>query len=304
MSYRSTVDGVCHACGHDAHTAILFGTALVLAELSSTGALPRSVRCLFQPAEEVPDAGAADVVAAGLLDDLREVYALHCDPQRDVGTVGLRSGPITAAADLVRVTVQGSGGHTARPHRTADVVYALAAVTTELPAVLSRLADARAGLSLVWGQIHAGGSPNAIPAQGYVEGTLRCLDPAVWEAFHERVPELARAVASPYGVDVEAETRTIAPPCVNDASATRRLRGAALAALGESAVGVAGQSLGGEDFAWMTNKVPGSLARLGVRGANVAESGDLHQGTFDIDEAALGVGVRLFATLAGTEPAP
>lgn len=298
VPYRSRVDGACHACGHDVHTTVVLGTAMVVAELRRQGLLRQSVRLIFQPAEEVAPGGALDVIADGEITGLQRVYALHCDPKLEVGTVGLRPGPITAGADLIRVSMTGPGGHTARPHLTADLVFALSAVISELPAVLSRLADPRAGLSLVWGQVHAGAVSNAIPQSGFAEGTIRGLDANVWESAHNNVPELVRALAAPYGVDVEVEMHTSVPPCVNDAAATEALRRVAVDVLGPRKVNSISQSLGGEDFAWILGRAPGSLARLGVRNAEVADAGDLHQGTFDVDEAAISVGVTLFAAMA------
>lgn len=298
VSYRSQVDGVCHACGHDVHTTIVLGTALVLAELASRGLLTRSVRLIFQPAEEITPGGALDVIADGAIDGLEQVFALHCDPKVEVGRVGLRIGPITAGADHLQVTMSGPGGHTARPHLTADVVFALGALITELPGVLSRTCDPRAGLSVVWGQVHSGAVANAIPRSGFVSGTIRCLDANVWEAAHALIPDIIRSLAAPYGVDVDIDMHTSVPPCVNDAVCTRLLEDAALATLGDDGVVRSDQSLGGEDFAWIAGRTPGSLARLGVRGRKVADIGDLHQATFDIDEEAIGVGVRLFSAVA------
>ncbi len=193
-SYRSRTAGVCHACGHDAHTTVVLGTALVLAELARDGLLTRSARLIFQPAEEIIPGGALDVVEAGETLGLEHVFAFHCEPRLDVGRVGFRVGAITAGADGIRVTLTGPGGHTARPHLTADLVYALGFLITELPGALSRLTDPRAGLSVVWGQVHAGTAANAIPAGGFVEGTVRCLDADVWRAAHDAGAG-ARAVA-------------------------------------------------------------------------------------------------------------
>ncbi|MBA2697967.1 MAG: amidohydrolase [Nocardioidaceae bacterium] len=301
VPYRSTVDGVCHACGHDAHTAMTLGSALVLAELAKQGSFTSSARLIFQPAEEVTPGGALDVLADGGIDGLEQVFALHCDPNIAVGHVGFRSGLITAGADRIRVTMRGPGGHTARPHLTSDLAYALGKVITELPAVLSRLADPRAGLSVVWGQVHAGAAANAIPQTGYAEGTMRCLDARVWESAHNRVPDLIRSLVAPYGVDVEVDMHTSVPPCVNDAQATEFMQTVTADMLGPLRVTGTDQSLGGEDFGWILGRVPGALARLGVRSHEVADAGDLHRGSFDIDERALAVGVRLFAGLAATE---
>lgn len=297
VPYRSRVDEVCHACGHDAHTAVVLGTALVLSELQSRHQPFTSTRLIFQPAEEMTPGGALDVIADGEIDGLERVYALHCDPRVSVGKVAFRVGAITAGADRIRVSLRGPGGHTARPHLTADLVFALGAVITGLPALLSRLADPRSGLSVVWGQIHAGAVANAIPGTGFVEGTIRCLDTAVWEAVHGLVPDLVHTLAAPYGVDVDVDMHASVPPCVNDEAATARFRGLATAMLGAENVTSTDQSLGGEDFAWILGRVPGSLARLGVRSPQVPDAGDLHQGSFDIDEAAISVGVRLFSGL-------
>ena len=298
VSYRSTVDGVCHACGHDAHTAITLGAALALAELSRQGFLQRSVRMIFQPAEEVTPGGALDVLADDGVAGLERVFAVHCDPKLEVGKIGLRAGSITAGAARIAVSMTGAGGHTARPHLTADLVHALGTVVTELPAVLSRLADPRAGLSVVWGQIHAGSAANAIPQAGRAEGTVRCLDARVWESAHTVVPDLVRSLASPYGVDVDVDMHTSVPPCVNDEAATSFLASVAGDIFGPDQVTDTDQSLGGEDFAWILGRVPGALARLGVRSSSVPDAGDLHSGSFDIDEAALAVGVRLFCAAA------
>lgn len=298
VPYRSRVEGVCHACGHDAHVAIVLGTALVLAELKQREQLHSSTRLIFQPAEEMTPGGALDVLGDGEIDGLDQVFALHCDPRLQVGMAGFRSGPITAGADRIRVTMRGPGGHTARPHLTADLVFALGAVVTGLPGLLTRLADPRSGLSVVWGQIHAGAAPNAIPGTGFVEGTIRCLDAEVWEAVHGAVPGLVRSLAAPFGVDIDVDMHTSVPPCINDEGASERFRAVATEVLGPENVTETDQSLGGEDFAWILGRTAGALARLGVRGPEVADAGDLHQGTFDIDEAAISVGVRLFAALA------
>ncbi len=300
VSYRSKVDGVCHACGHDAHTAIVLGTALVLSDLKSRDLLPASTRLIFQPAEEMTPGGALDVLSDGEIGGLSRVFALHCDPRLAVGKAGFRTGAITAGADRVRVTMHGPGGHTARPHLTADLVFALGAVVTELPGLLSRLADPRSGLSVVWGQIHAGAAANAIPASGFIEGTIRCLDTEVWESVHGLVPGLVRSLATPYGVDVDVDMHTSVPPCVNDPASTEAFRAVATSMLGAENVTTTDQSLGGEDFAWILGRTAGALARLGVRSPEVADAGDLHQGSFDIDEAAISVGVRLFSALATT----
>ncbi len=288
VPYRSTVPGVCHACGHDAHTAILLGTATVLVGIE----LPGRVRLIFQPAEEQIPGGAINLVAAGAMKDVEAIFALHCDPRVDVGRIGLRVGPITAACDTVDVELSGNGGHTGRPHLTADIVYALGRLLTDLPGLLSRRVDPRASLSLVWGSVTAGNAPNAIPPAGTARGTLRMLDHGVWDAAEPLVRQLVEEIVRPTGARVAVSYERGVPPVVNDVAAVEVQRAAVLAGFGTDALDETVQSMGGEDFAWYLEHAPGALARLGVRTPGSAASLDLHQSTFDIDEAALAVGVR------------
>jgi amidohydrolase len=297
VPYRSTVADVCHACGHDVHTTMRAGVALFLAEQAAAGLLPGRVRLIFQPAEEVPG-GALDVMAAGGIAGVDRIFALHCDPRIEVGKVGLRTGPITAACDKVYVNVTGPGGHTARPHLTADLVYALAKIVTELPAALSRRVDPRSSLSLVWGRVSAGSVANAIPDDGVAEGTVRCLDDEAWHAAPELMRSLLESVAGAYDVKADLEYVRGVPPTVNEATSTEMFRTAAGAVLGEDAVVPTQQSLGGEDFGWYLESIPGALARLGVAEPGQAGEYDLHRGTFDVDERCIAVGVSVMAATA------
>ncbi len=302
VPYRSATPGLCHACGHDAHTAMLVGAGEFLAGQAARGLLPGGVRLIFQPAEETAS-GARDVIAAGGLDTVGRIFAVHCDPRLDAGMVGIRAGAITAACDKVKVTVAGPGGHTARPHLTADVVYALGKIVTEVPAALTRRVDPRAGLSLVWGYVSAGAAANAIPDEGVVEGTVRCLDTEAWRSAAALIEDLVQSVAQAYGVTAKVEHLTAVPPTVNEPASAAMLAGAAAAVLGKDAVQDTPQSLGGEDFAWYLHQVPGAMARLGSRTPGAQVAGDLHQPTFDIDERAIGAGVRVLAAVASGETA-
>src|SRR5947209_14189111 len=196
VPYRSKVDGACHACGHDVHTTILLGTGLALAQLAERGELPGRVRLLFQPSEEVFPSGSPEVIAAGGLKDVTSVFGLHCAPQLPTGLVGVRSGPLTAAADVVEIRVSGPGGHTARPHMTADLVYALSRAVVEVPSLLARRVDPRAGVSLMFGVLNAGTAPNAIPIEGVAKGTVRVLSKEAWQDLPDLVPTLIRDVIS------------------------------------------------------------------------------------------------------------
>jgi amidohydrolase len=297
VSYRSVNPGACHACGHDVHTTILLGAGLFLARAAASGALPGKVRLIFQPAEEVPG-GALDVLAAGGISGVDRVFALHCDPKLDVGKIGTRVGPITAACDKIKVQLTGSGGHTARPHLTGDLVFALGKIITELPAALSRRVDPRSGLSLVWGRVSAGSAPNAIPDVGVVEGTVRCLDDSAWHAAPELLKTLVESVSTAYGVTADLGYARSVPPAVNDAVSTAMIAAAADRVLGPDSLAAAPQSLGGEDFAWYLESIPGSLFRLGTRRPGSGDDFDIHQPMFDVDERCIGVGIKVMVATA------
>ena len=289
VPYASQNDGVCHACGHDAHTAILLGVAGVL---SRARELAGSVRLIFQPAEERMPGGAMAAVDDGALTGVDQIFALHCDPRLDAGQIGLRVGPITAAFDQLDIQLRGPGGHTARPQLTADLVYALGSVITGLPGLLSRRVDPRSSLSLVWGAVAAGSAANAIPQTGTLRGTLRMLDGELWDGLEPIVRALIEQLVAPSGATAEVLYQRGVPAVVNTAALVTVQTQAVIAALGPEAVADTAQSMGGEDFAWYLRTVPGSMARLGVRRPGSPDGGDLHQPTFDIDESALAVGVR------------
>jgi amidohydrolase len=284
---------MCHACGHDVHTTVVLGAALALAELDG---LPGTVRCVFQPAEETVPGGATHVVAAGVLDGASRAFALHCDPAIPVGTVGLRTGSITAACDRVDVILTGPGGHTARPQLTVDLVDALGRLITDLPGLLSRQVDPRAGFSLVWGAVNAGVAANAIPQRGTLHGTVRVLDREQWKGAEELLRRLVEQVVAPTGARVDVDYVPGVPPVVNDPRAVALLRAAALQTVGAENLRQSPQSMGGEDFGWFADVLPIALARLGTHGGGAAL--DLHRGTFDVDERAIAVGVRLMVRTA------
>ncbi|WP_442813463.1 amidohydrolase [Streptomyces sp. NBC_01754] len=298
VSYRSTVPDRAHACGHDVHTTCVLGAGLVLAELDRRGLLTRPVRLLFQPAEEVLPGGAADVVAAGVLDGVGRIIGVHCDPKVDVGRIGLRIGPITSACDRVEVSLDGPGGHTARPHLTTDLVTAAARVAVDVPALLARRVDARAGLAVTWGRLQTGHAPNVIPQHAELSGTVRCLDLESWRQAPDMVHAAIDEVAGMYRAKTVINYIRGVPPVVNEAESIGLLDAAMTIRRGSYAIEDTEQSLGGEDFSWYLEKVPGAMARLGVRAPGDTRGLDLHRGNFDVDEEAITVGVELFTAVA------
>lgn len=296
LEYTSEVPGVMHACGHDVHTTIALATACALADVNREHPLDFGIRVIFQPAEEVWVGGATDVIEWGALEGVNSIFAVHVEPKLRVGRIGVRAGAITSATDVVEINVTGPGGHTSRPHLSADVVYALGKLLTDLPGLLSRRVDPRTGTVLVFGQVNSGYAPNAIPETGSVSGTMRTADIAIWREMQTLFAELVEQVLAPTGVEHEVVYHRGVPPVLNDDVSTALLASAAQA-IDPQAVVQAPQSSGGEDFSWYLEKVPGSMARLGCWSGE-GEQHDLHMGDLAPDERAIGVGVKLFGSVA------
>ncbi|TXS11125.1 amidohydrolase [Streptomyces sp. adm13(2018)] len=304
VPYHSTVANRAHACGHDVHTTTVLGAGLVLADLDRQGLLPAPVRLLFQPAEEVLPGGAADAIEAGVLDGVGRIIAVHCDPRVDAGKIGLRTGPITSACDRLEITLDGPGGHTARPHLTTDLVTAAARVAVDVPAVLARRIDARSGLSVTWGRIESGHACNVIPQHAELSGTVRCLDLPTWREAPDLVHAAIDEVATLHRAKSTVTYVRGVPPVVNDAAVTELLQAAMTARRGPFSIEGTEQSLGGEDFSWYLEHVPGAMARLGVRTPGDTRVRDLHAGDFDVDESCIEAAVELFTAAALLDAAP
>lgn len=297
VSYRSVVDGVCHACGHDLHAAAALGAGLALAGTHDDLAVPGTVRLILQPAEETVPGGAVSLVEAGCLDGVQGVFGLHADPSQPVGRVGLSVGPITSAADMLSITLTGPGGHTGRPHETADLVHIASRLVIDLPSLLGRLCDPRSGLNLTFGAINAGQAPNVIPTDAVIRGSLRASGRSAWDDAPRHLPGLIAGIVEPLGATWDLDYQRGAPPVENDPWAIDCLAAAAEAVVGAEGIGPTAQSAGGEDFSWYGEVAPLGFARLGVHRRDT-ERLDLHRASFDLDERAIAIGARLLAGAA------
>jgi amidohydrolase len=287
LSFASEIPGVMHACGHDAHTAIASGLARAMAGMD----LPGRVRFLFQPAEESVPGGAVEMVREGRVSDVAAILAFHVDPSIPAGSLGFRSGPITGAADRIRVTVTGPGGHTSRPHQTSDVVHAAATIVTQLPQLVQRQTDPRDPVAIVFGMIEGGTAENVIPTEVTAAGTIRVFDPDLWRGMPPLVERLIAEILAPLGAEADVVYERGAPPVVNDPSVIDVVERAARIVVGPDGILPTFQSLGAEDFAWFLEEIPGALIRLGARphGREV----DLHAADFQLDEAAIPTGMMV-----------
>jgi amidohydrolase len=276
--------GWMHACGHDAHAAIAFGIASVLDSLE----ISSGVRILFQPAEESFPGGAVEMVEEGLVDGLKGLIAFHVDPTLPTGRIGSRPGPITASADKFTLVLEGPGGHTARPHRTVDLIADAARLIHELPGCMRRTIDARSPFTIAFGSIHGGEAGNVIPTRVEIEGTVRTLDGALWGLLPALVDKAVSSLLVISDASYTISYSQAIPPVVNDAGVVEAATSGIAEVLGPEVVVPTEASMGGEDFANYLARVPGALFRLGSGGSG----GDLHSPAFHLDEASIGFGIQ------------
>lgn len=296
VPYRSTVPGVMHACGHDAHTAIVFGALAALAQLETTGSLPWPVawRGIFQPAEET-SRGARAMVAAGALAGVEAIVSLHVDPTRRVGTVGVRPGVFTASCDAMRIVVNGRGGHSARPHESTDPIAAAAQLISTFYQYIPRATDSQDAVVVSFGQIHGGQNANVIPEQVVLEGTVRTLDRKVREKTLAQIRVLAKGIEQVTGTKLEVCFERGTPSIYNNDELTKLVADVAFQLLGaENVVLLSRPSMGSEDFAIYLEHTRGTMFRLGAAGEDGPLPG-LHTPTFDVDERCLVIGAKILA---------
>ncbi len=294
--YASRVPNVAHLCGHDVHTTVGIGVALLLSRLRDR--LQGSVRVFFQPNEEGAPSGAPLMIHDGVLDGLEAVYCIHVDPTLEAGRFGLIAGAATAAADRFRVTVCGPGtGHSARPHQSVDTIWVATQIANELYQLIGRLTDARSAAVLTICRFQAGEAYNVIPARAEFGGTLRTTNNDERAHIKQLITHIATRMADLYGADVQVDFDQGSPPVMNDARLIRHIEATIGNLFGEEAVfHIPLPSMGSEDFAHYLRHVPGVLLRVGTSsGPDTAHP--LHDDRFDIDEATLAPTAQLMASV-------
>lgn len=294
--YCSTNPGVMHACGHDAHTAMVLGAGIALHRLRKEWS--GTVMLVFQPGEEKEPGGASLLIKEGVLSNPSPTGILgqHVTPELEIGKIGFRSGPFMAAADELYITVKGKGGHAASPHMLIDTVLIASHLIVSLQQVVSRRNKPGRPMVLSFGKVSAAGATNIIPDEVHIAGTLRTFDEAWRSELHTLIPQLSKDLAKSMGGDVDFNLVKGSPAVVNDPDLNERVRNAAVAYFGENNVVEMDIRMGAEDFAYYTQVMPGCFFRLGS--GNPKKPGTtsgLHRAEFDIDEDALANGAGLMA---------
>ena len=299
VPYKSTNDGVMHACGHDVHTASLLGTVQVLQALRDK--FEGTVKCIFQPGEEMFPGGASIMIEQGVLENPKPVsiFGQHVHPPLRAGKIGLRSGLYMASADEIYVTVKGHGGHGAMPHDCIDPVMISAQILVTLQQIVSRYSDPNIPSVLTFGKINSlGGATNIIPNEVYMEGTFRTMDEKWREEAHHRMKKVAENLAQSMGGACDFHIDKGYPTLINNEELTARTKAWAIEFLGEENVVELNRRMTAEDFAYFSQAMPGCFYRLGTGNPDRGITSSIHTDTFDIDEAALETGVGLMSWLA------
>ena len=296
VPYVSRVPNVMHGCGHDVHSSIVLGTAIICHRMRDS--LKGSIKFVFQPAEEVVPGGSLDLIERGVIDGVSAIIGFHSDPFLQVGYVGLKDGPITASADMFEITIIGKSGHTARPHHSKDTILCAAKVVDSLHQLIGREIDPREPFVLTFGKFHAGESSNVIPERAELAGTARMLGEETRKNMPGAIERVVRGITESMGTSYEFEYLRGSPPVVNDPGLIKMIEKVTVSNFGRDRVVKMKQSMGGEDFSWYLKHAPGALIRVGV--SKDGHGPSLHSNIFDVNEKSIPFCVNLFSKVLAT----
>ncbi len=295
VPYKSKVDGVMHACGHDVHTSVLLGAAEILNELRNE--LPQPVKLIFQPGEEQNPGGATYMIRDGALENPKvdRIFALHVFPDMETGHVGFKEGLYMASCDEVHLKVIGKGGHGATPHRCVDPIFTGAEIITSLQQIVSRKCDPKIPCVLSFGHFEALGATNVIPEMAHIKGTFRTMNEPWREEALELIENSIRSIAKSNGAEVDLNISRGYPYLENHPETTANMRELAKEYLGAEVVHDLPIRLTAEDFSYYSQEVPSCFFRLGVRNEEKGIVHGVHHPKFDIDPEALRIGIQMMA---------
>jgi amidohydrolase len=299
VEYASSVPGIMHACGHDVHSAVLMGTAIVLGSLRER--LAGNVKFIFQPSEERPTGGADYMIKAGVLEDPAPsaIFALHTFPEMQVGTIGHKAGIMTASADRFRIVIKGKSGHASRPHQTVDAVLVSSMVISAIHHIVSRRTDPIHPAVISVGTIEGGSAPNVIAEVVEMRGTVRTLSPKTKKIMPPLIEKIIRGTTITMGATYEFLYEPGSPSVVNDWALNQLVKKCAVDVVSaQNVVELPDPMMGAEDFAYYTEKIPGMFIRLGTSNREKGLMTPLHSSYFDVDEDALAVGTKVMSWIA------
>ena len=296
LEFASKNPGRMHACGHDSHTTMALGAAMVLSEFKDH--LPGTVKFLLQPSEEKLPGGAPFMIEDGALDGVDIIFGQHVLPRTPAGHIGLYPGLMMASADEIYITIKGRSGHGAMPHQTVDPILTASELVVSLQKVVSRTIDPFEPGVLTIGKIEGGSATNIIPESVKLEGTLRAMNEEWRYATHKRIEEIVRGVCMTSGAEYELDIRLGYPALENDPWATELAKRAAAELVGNDTVFTPDRMMGAEDFAYYLQKIPGTFWWIGAGNDNVGCNANLHNCRFTIDERILPIGSAVMAWVA------